>query len=47
MVPAHVAQALAPFLFGIALDRLRGGALWVTAGTGLVELLALIALRSR
>jgi predicted MFS family arabinose efflux permease len=44
MIPARVAQALAPFLFGIGLDRLQGGALWVTAGIGLAALLALLAL---
>lgn len=44
MVPARVAQALAPLLFGIALDRLQGGALWVTAGLGAASCLALFAL---
>lgn len=46
MVPARVAQALAPFLFGIALDVLHGGALWVTAGIGLAAFAALLALRA-
>lgn len=45
MVPARVAQALAPFLFGVALDRLQAGALWVTAGLGLTAFAALLALR--
>jgi MFS family permease len=46
MVPARVAQALAPFLFGIVLDRLQTGALWVTAGIGAAAFLALLALRN-
>lgn len=46
MVPARVAQALAPFLFGIVLDRLHGGALWVTAGIGLAAFAALLALHT-
>lgn len=46
MVPARVAQALAPFLFGVALDRLQAGALWVTAGLGLAGFAALLTLRA-
>jgi MFS family permease len=46
MVPARVAQALAPFLFGHVLDRLQAGALWVTAGIGLAAFAALLALRA-
>lgn len=46
MVPARVAQALAPYLFGVAVDRLQGGALWVTAGIGLAAFAALLALRT-
>jgi MFS family permease len=46
MVPARVAQALAPFLFGLVIDRLQAGALWVTAGIGLAALAALLALRA-
>lgn len=46
MVPARVAQALAPFAFGVVLDRLHSGALWVTATIGLAALLALLALRT-
>jgi hypothetical protein len=46
MVPARVAQAVAPFLFGVALDRLQAGALWVTAGLGLAAFAALLALRA-
>jgi MFS family permease len=47
MVPARVAQALAPFLFGIALDRLQRDALWVTASIGLAAFAALLTLRTR
>lgn len=46
MVPARVAQALAPFLFGIVLDRLQGGALWATACIGMAAFLALLALHA-
>jgi predicted MFS family arabinose efflux permease len=45
MLPARVAQALAPFLFGVVLDRLQAGALWVTAGVGAAAFVALLALR--
>ena len=46
MVPARIAQALAPWSFGLVLDRLQAHALWVTAGIGLSAFLALWALRS-
>lgn len=46
MLPARVAQALAPFLFGVVLDRLQSEALWVTAGIGLAAVAALLALRA-
>ena len=35
MVPARVAQALSPWLFGILLDRCGAGALWFSAALGL------------
>jgi MFS family permease len=41
MVPARVAQALAPFAFGLALDRLGAQALWLSAGLGLAAFAAL------
>lgn len=47
MVPARAAQALAPFLFGIVIDRLQAGALWVTAGIGLAALAALMGLHAQ
>lgn len=46
MLPARVTQAMAPFLFGLALDRLQAGALWLTAVLGLAALAALLWLRS-
>jgi MFS family permease len=46
MVPARIAQAMAPWLFGIALDRWGGGALVVSSGLGLAALGALMLLRS-
>lgn len=47
MLPARVAQAMAPFAFGVALDELHAGALWVTAALGAASLLALMGLRTR
>jgi predicted MFS family arabinose efflux permease len=43
MVPARIAQAASPWVFGICLDRLGAGALWVSAGLGVTALLALLA----
>lgn len=47
MVPARVAQALAPFAFGVVLDRLQADALLVAAAIGIAALLALLGLRTR
>ncbi|CUJ15320.1 MFS transporter [Achromobacter aegrifaciens] len=47
MMPARVAQALAPFLFGVALDRWGGNALWLSGGIGLGAFAALLLLRAR
>jgi len=44
MVPARIAQAAAPWLFGLCLDRLGAGALWVSAGLGVAAFLALLVL---
>jgi MFS family permease len=44
MVPARVAQALAPWLFGIALDRWGSGALAVSATLGVLAVVALLML---
>ncbi|NWF48707.1 MFS transporter [Hydrogenophaga sp. D2P1] len=45
MVPARVAQAFAPLVFGLAIDRFGGSALWVSTGVGLVGLAALVWLQ--
>ncbi|AVP58167.1 MFS transporter [Pseudorhodoferax aquiterrae] len=44
MVPARIVQAGAPFLFGLAVERLGVGALWISAVLGLVACLALTRL---
>jgi len=46
MLPARMAQAMAPFAFGLALDRWQAGALWLTGALGLAALLALLAIRA-
>jgi predicted MFS family arabinose efflux permease len=46
MVPARVAQALAPWLFGLALDAWGVGALLVSALLGVAACMALMLLRS-
>jgi predicted MFS family arabinose efflux permease len=43
MVPARIAQAASPWVFGLCLDRLGAGALWVSAGLGVAAFLALLA----
>lgn len=45
MVPARVAQAFAPLLFGMLLDGMGAAALWVTALLGMAALGALWGLR--
>ncbi|HYD77117.1 MFS transporter [Ramlibacter sp.] len=45
MVPARIAQALAPWLFGVALDHWGAGALALSAGLSLLALGALMVLR--
>ena len=45
MVPARVAQAFAPVLFGMLLDRTGAAALWLTTLLGLAALAALWVLR--
>jgi len=47
MVPARVAQALAPFLFGLAVDRWGAGALWMSGGLGSIAFVALLLLGRR
>jgi MFS family permease len=45
MFPARMVQALAPFAFGVALERAGLGALYVSAAMGIVAFIALMALR--
>lgn len=47
MVPARVAQSSAPFLFGLALERWRLGALWVLVLAAATAVVALWCLRPR
>jgi MFS family permease len=47
MVPARLTQALAPFAFGLVLDRIGAGALWVTAALGFAAFVALLALHAQ
>ena len=44
MVPARIFQAGAPFLFGLAVERWGGSALWLSGALGGVAFLALAAL---
>jgi MFS family permease len=46
MLPARVTQALAPFAFGVALDRWGAQALWVSGSLGLSAFVALALLHS-
>ncbi len=44
--PARMAQALAPLLFGYAIDRMGAQAIWLTASLGVCSLALLFALRT-
>jgi MFS family permease len=44
MVPARIAQAAAPFLFGILIERWAVASLWVSSLLGLIACLALLGL---
>ncbi|MCO5123918.1 MAG: MFS transporter [Rhizobacter sp.] len=46
MLPSRIAQAFAPFLFGLALDSWGARALWLTCGLGIAAFAALMALRN-
>lgn len=46
MLPARVAQALAPFLFGLALDAWGANALWLSGAIGAAAFGALVLLRA-
>ncbi|MFT7774200.1 MFS transporter [Roseateles sp.] len=45
MMPARLAQALSPWLFGLILSRFGTTALWFSAGVGLTALVALLLIR--
>ncbi|MEN4919002.1 MFS transporter [Achromobacter spanius] len=47
MMPARIAQALSPYLFGLALDAWGANALWLSGSIGLAAGAALLALRAR
>ena len=44
MIPARIAQASAPWLFGLCLDRWQAGAVWLGGAVGLLAFAALLAL---
>lgn len=44
MMPARLAQASSPWLFGLCLDRWGAGALWLSGGLGLLVLAALLCM---
>lgn len=44
MIPARIAQASAPWVFGLCLDRWGAAAAWLSGGVGLLALGALLAL---
>lgn len=46
MAPSRVAQAFAPLLFGLCIERWGTGALWISGGLGLSALGALLWLRT-
>ena len=45
--PARAAQAASPFVFGILIDHLGAGALWISACLNLSALVALLAISAR
>jgi len=47
MLPGRVAQAIAPFAFGLALDRFGADSLWLSSGLGVCAFAALLVLRTR
>ena len=46
-VPARMAQASAPWLFGLCLERWGAGTLWISAGIGFVSVAVLMLLHER
>ena len=47
MVPARIAQALAPWLFGVAIDRWGARSLWLSAAIGAIAVVALFLMNAR
>ncbi len=47
MLPARIAQAIAPFAFGLAVAHWQSGALWLTGALGLSVVVALQVLRTQ
>ena len=47
MMPARFAQALAPYVFGLAIERFGASALWFSIALGLAAFLVLLALREK
>ena len=47
MMPARFAQALAPFFFGLAIEKWGASALWLSTALGLAVFWALLFLRAR
>ena len=47
MMPARFAQALAPYFFGLAIERFGASSLWLSVALGLAAFLALLVLRHR
>jgi len=47
MLPARIAQALSPWLFGLALDQWGAGSLAVSASVGALAFLALFTLSTK
>jgi len=47
MMPSRVAQALSPFIFGLALDAWGANALWLSGAIGVAAFGALVLLRAR
>ena len=45
MMPARFAQALAPYVFGLAIEGMGASALWLSAGLGVSAFFALMVLR--
>lgn len=45
MVPARIAQALAPWLFGVCLDAYGSKALWLSSALGIGAILMLMTIR--